>query len=127
MTIIDTPSHTPQIVPVTAEISDVVLVPFATSPVDYHPTGDTLRAITTPHAVLMTKVDRRTREEADLRQRLQAENAFVLETTIAYRMFFNRIYGTTPGADLHGYTEAARELETVVESLEKSEAGQLLA
>lgn len=125
VTILDTASATPEIVPATLRISDFVLVPFATSPVDYHPTIDTLRSLIAPYAVVMTEVDRRTRDEAQLRRRFQEDEVPVLETTIPYRAAFHRAHGTTPGGDLHGYMELARELRTMMNLVDERGAKQL--
>lgn len=125
VTILDTASATPQIVPAAAKISDFVLLPFATSPVDYQSTLDTLRTLTVPYAVVMTRVDRRTREETELRRRFQEEGVRVLKTTIPHNEAFNWAYGTTPGDTLYGYAELAEEIQAAAQTTEAREAEQL--
>ena len=125
MTILDTPSATPEIMPAISQISDFALVPFATSPVDYPATLDTLRSLTIAHAVVMTRVDCEKREEEQLRQRFHEDEVHVLKTTIPYRESYQRVYVPTPREGLRDHLELAAEITPLRKKVNKEIAAQL--
>ena len=127
MTILDTPSATPEIMPAISQISDFALVPFATSPVDYPATLDTLRSLTIAHAVVMTRVDCEKREEEQMRQRFREDEVHVLKTTIPYRESYQRVYVPTPREGLRDHLELAAEITPLRKKVNKETAAQLWA
>lgn len=125
MTILDTPSATPEIMPAISKISDFALVPFATPPVDYQATLDTLQSLTIAHAVVMTRVDYKKREEKQMRQRFHEDEVHVLKTTIPYRECYRRVYVPTPGEGLRDHLELAAEITPLRKKIDKEMAEQL--
>lgn len=125
MTILDTTSATPEIMPVISKISDFALVPFATSPVDYQATLDTLRSLTIAHAVVMTRVDCKKREEEQMRQRFQEDGVHVLKAKIPYREAYRRVYVPTPRDGLRDHLELAAEITPLRKKVNKETAEQL--
>lgn len=125
MTILDTTSATPEIMPVISKISDFALVPFATSPVDYQATLDTLRSLTIPHAVVMTRVDCKKREEEQMRQRFHEDGVHVLKATIPYRECYRRVYVPTPAEGVRDHLELAAEITPLRKKINKEMAEQL--
>lgn len=125
MTILDTPSATPEIMPAISKISDFALVPFATPPVDYQATLDTLQSLTIPHAVVMTRVDYKKREEEQMRQRFQEDGVHVLKTTIPYRECYRRVYVPTPAEGVRDHLELAAEITPLRKKINKEMAEQL--
>ena len=125
MTILDTTSATPEIMPVISKISDFALVPFATSPVDYQATLATLQSLTIAHAVVMTRVDYKKREEEQMRQRFYEDGVHVLKATIPYRECYRRVYVPTPGEGVRDHLELAAEITPLRKKIDKEMAEQL--
>lgn len=125
MTILDTTSATPEIMPVISKISDFALVPFATPPVDYQATLDTLRSLTIAHAVVMTRVDYKKREEEQMRQRFHEDGVHVLKATIPYRECYRRVYVPTPAEGVRDHLELAAEITPLRKKINKEMAEQL--
>lgn len=125
MTILDTPSATPEIMPAISKISDFALVPFATPPVDYQATLDTLQSLTIAHAVVMTRGDYKKREEEQMRQRFREDEVHVLKTTIPYRECYRRVYVPTPAEGVRDHLELAAEITPLRKKINKEMAEQL--
>ena len=127
MTILDTTSATPEIMPVISKISDFALVPFATSPVDYQATLDTLRSLTIAHAVVMTRVDCKKWEEEQMRQRFHEDGVHVLKAKIPYRECYRCVYVPTPSEGVRDHLELAAEITPLRKKINKEIAAQLWA
>lgn len=127
MTILDTPSATPEIMPAISKISDFALVPFATPPVDYQATLATLQSLTIAHAVVMTRVDYKKREEEQMRQRFHEDEVHVLKAKIPYRECYRRVYVPTPAEGVRDHLELAAEITPLRKKINKEIAEQLWA
>lgn len=109
-TIIDTPPGDPAIIDATIAVSDFVIVPVQSSPIELVRVGETLPSLTnTPHGVLITSARFGTRQLEETVEGLEEQGISTFDTKIPIREGIRSAFGTVP-TKFEGYDFLAQEI-----------------
>lgn len=115
-TLVDTPPGDSRVIDAALGSGDVAVIPTAPSSIDMARTWETEQAARSslPAFVLVTQADLRTKAPSSALRLLDEQGVGRFETVIPLREAIRQSFGTRPGPDLHGYTQAAGELVEVM-------------
>lgn len=109
-TLIDTPPGDPAIMDATIAVSDFVIVPVQSSPIELVRVGETLPSLShTPHGVLITSARFGTRQLEETVEGLQQQGISTFDTKIPIREGIRSAFGTVP-TKFEGYDFLAQEI-----------------
>lgn len=114
-TLIDTPPGDPSIMDATIAISDFVIVPVQSSPIELVRVSETLPSLaSTPHGILLTSARFGTRQLEETVQGLNQEGISTFDTKIPIREGIRAAFGTVP-TKFEGYDFLAKEIMEAME------------